>query len=174
MKSGEESNDYLESDAMIENRTPRPIRDSKSDVRIGRFGERLKEAINGESVRAFGRRAEVSEGALRQYMKGNRYPDLDILFAIAQTANVNLEWLATGEGPMRGERVGVSAPCAGHDAGVDVGMLAAALAAVELSRMDLPTERKVKLVAAIYALFAKEGRVLDAQAVRQVVDSLII
>lgn len=101
-------------------------------------------------------------------------PALDNLLAMTKAANVNLLWLATGEGPMRGERIGVSAPCAGHDAGVDVGMLAAALAAVELSRMDLPTERKVKLVAAIYALFAKEGRVLDAQAVRQVVDSLII
>lgn len=84
---------------------------------------------------------------------------------LAQAAGKSLDWVATGE-----ERVESSRSCEA----VDVGMLAAALAAVELSKMDLPTERKVKLVAAIYALFAKEGRVLDAQAVRQVVDSLII
>lgn len=168
------NNELINSDTTKETRTQRPSLTPELGHKVGRFKDRLKTITDGDSLRGFGRKTGISEGALRHYLNGDSFPDLDRLAAIAEIANVNLEWLATGEGPMRGERIGVSEPCARYDAGVDVGMLAAALAAVELSRMDLPTERKVNLVAAIYALFAKEGRVLDAQAVRQVVDSLII
>ena len=102
---------------------------------------------------------------IRDRINGSQKASFLGVSRLAQAAGKSLDWVATGE-----EMVESSRSCEA----VDVGMLAAALAAVELSKMDLPTERKVKLVAAIYALFAKEGRVLDAQAVRQVVDSLII
>jgi hypothetical protein len=161
---------YGENDANNAASLSRHFLDNESDVENDAFKCRLKQVIGEESVRSFALRAEISPSVVRQYLAGKSLPALDNLLAMTKAANVNLLWLATGEGPMRGERVESSRGCAA----VDVGMLAAALAAVELSRMDLPTERKVKLVAAIYALFAKEGRVLDAQAVRQVVDSLII
>jgi len=40
----------------------------------------------------------MADGTLRQYISGKRYPDLDFLAAIANAGNVNLLWLATGEG----------------------------------------------------------------------------
>jgi transcriptional regulator with XRE-family HTH domain len=170
MKNGEQSIGLLESDGGKTNRTRRPILNERIGRQIGRFAERLKEAIGDEPVRSFGRRAGISEGALRQYLKGNRFPDLDLLAAIADTANVNLLWLATGEGPMRGESVVASIPCAGH---VDMEALIKALALVESFRVGAPVEQKAKAVATAYALLANEGRPLDADAIRQVVESLV-
>ena len=63
------------------------------------FRDRLVEAIAGEPVAAFGRRCGTSESLLRGYLKNGNKPGLDHLVAIADTANVNIEWLATGRGP---------------------------------------------------------------------------
>ena len=79
MKNGDISNDYVESDATEKNRTRRPILGKNRTFQIGRFGQRLEEAIGDESVRSFARRAKLAEGTLRQYISGNRYPDLDFL-----------------------------------------------------------------------------------------------
>lgn len=79
------------------------------DERIGHFNERLLCVINEESLRSFAQRANVSEGSLRNLIKGG-YPRLDSLVDIAIAGNVNIEWLATGKGPMRpGEQPSASA-----------------------------------------------------------------
>lgn len=64
------------------------------------FKDRLQLIIGEESVSSFGRRCNISESSLRTSMQG-ALPRLDKLIAIAEAANVNIEWLATGEGPMR-------------------------------------------------------------------------
>lgn len=89
---------YGESDASDSNQTQRPIRDD----RIGRFPERLREAIPDGEVRTIARKACVSEGVVRKWRDGKSLPDLDHLVAIADAAGVLLPWLATGEGLMRG------------------------------------------------------------------------
>lgn len=55
--------------------------------------------IGEGSVSAFARKAGIYESLLRQYVAGSM-PGADKLVAIARAAHVNLEWLATGEGPM--------------------------------------------------------------------------
>lgn len=79
------------------------------------FESRLLEAIAGESVASFGRRCGTSESLLRGYLKNGTKPGLDHLVAIADAANVNIEWLAAGRGPkMRGDSVASSpAPTSG-------------------------------------------------------------
>ncbi len=73
----------------------------KSDT----FSERLRQLIGENSVSSFGKKCGIGESTLRQYLKGGM-PGLDKLVAIAETGNVNIEWLATGDGPMRlGEKV---------------------------------------------------------------------
>lgn len=69
------------------------------------FQERLRQLIGENSVNSFGKKCEIGESTLRQYLKGGQ-PGLDKLIAIAEAGGVNIEWLATGEGPMRpGEKI---------------------------------------------------------------------
>lgn len=70
-------------------------------MNIDGFVERLKTAIGDESVNKFAKKCGFAEGSLRQYLSGNSLPGLDKAMKMAQTAKVNLQWLATGEGPMR-------------------------------------------------------------------------
>lgn len=91
------SGSYNESDAKPENQTQRPIR----DARIGQFKDRLALVIGNRSARGFSNDCGVSEGTMRSYLRGDTYPDLPILNNIAKVGDVLIEWLATGEGPMR-------------------------------------------------------------------------
>lgn len=65
------------------------------------FHERLKIAINVESVNAFAKRSGISEGTLRTYLSGASLPGLDKLIAISDAAQVNIEWLTLGKGPIK-------------------------------------------------------------------------
>lgn len=72
---------------------------------------RLREVLGNESLASFSRRCGISEGGLRKYLEGAS-PSTTNLIAMADTANVNIEWLAAGRGPkMRGDSI-VSAPAA--------------------------------------------------------------
>ncbi|MDX1301224.1 S24 family peptidase [Photobacterium sp.] len=71
-----------------------------SDDRIAQFSTRLKELIGAESIRAFGEKIGVTDSGLRKYLPPyNSKPTFDKLVAISRYKGVNIEWLATGEGP---------------------------------------------------------------------------
>ena len=72
---------------------------------MDKFKDRLKMAIKDESVNAFANRAGLSEGVIRNYLSGPTLPGLENLIAIANAANVNIKWLATGEGPKTHTRI---------------------------------------------------------------------
>lgn len=61
------------------------------------FPGRLKEALGEKSIRGFARECGFSDTVLRQYLNGQSEPTRPALLAIARTAGVNLEWLATGK-----------------------------------------------------------------------------
>jgi phage repressor protein C with HTH and peptisase S24 domain len=63
------------------------------------FSSRLRDAMNGRSLRSFGAGCGLSEGALRKYLSEKSEPGMAALVAMAHTANVCIEWLATGDGP---------------------------------------------------------------------------
>lgn len=62
------------------------------------FSDRLWESIGKESVLSFAKRAGVSEGVVRKYVKGDAEPTVSRLIAMANAAGVSVNWLATGEG----------------------------------------------------------------------------
>ena len=64
------------------------------------FADRLRQVIGDEAIYAFGRRAGISDTALRSYLKGS-VPDIDKAVKIAQVGQVSLNWLITGEGSPR-------------------------------------------------------------------------
>lgn len=66
------------------------------------FNDRLRQLIGTDSVNAFRLKCGIGDSTFRKYLKGTT-PGLDKVISIAEAANVNIEWLATGKGPMRGE-----------------------------------------------------------------------
>ena len=58
---------------------------------------RLKWLIGSEPVASFARRCGLSEAVLRSYIADHRMPPLNKALAIAATAGVSLDWLATGQ-----------------------------------------------------------------------------
>jgi phage repressor protein C with HTH and peptisase S24 domain len=62
------------------------------------FTSRLQEAIGTKSVRMFAAAVDLSEGALRKYLKGTSLPQIDKACLIANEAGVSLDWLITGKG----------------------------------------------------------------------------
>lgn len=60
------------------------------------FSQRLRVTIGSRSVRGFARQCGFSEGVLRSYLKGDTYPTLDRLNALAKAGGVDEAWLATG------------------------------------------------------------------------------
>jgi len=66
-----------------------------------RFCRRIEVLIGKGSIRAFARRAGISERTLRKYLAGESEPTRPVLIRIATAGRVNIHWLATGDGPMR-------------------------------------------------------------------------
>lgn len=69
------------------------------------FAERLRIALSGESPHAFSKRSGIGDSTMRKYLMGSM-PGLDNLLVIAEAANVTLDWLAAGKGPMTPGRGG--------------------------------------------------------------------
>lgn len=69
----------------------------------GGFSQRLELALQGESVHSLSVKSGVGDSLLRKYLSGSE-PGLEKAALIARAKNLSLDWLATGEGPMkRGE-----------------------------------------------------------------------
>lgn len=64
---------------------------------IVHFGERLREAMAGQSNLAFAKKCGLSETVIRGYLSGKTYPGVDKLPAIAEATGKSIEWLVTGE-----------------------------------------------------------------------------
>lgn len=71
--------------------------------------ERVRESIGDESIASFSRRCGIGDSTLRKYIDG-ALPNSLNLVAMADTANVNIEWLAAGRGPKRRGSVIQSVP----------------------------------------------------------------
>ncbi len=61
------------------------------------FAARLQEVVGDEKPSVFAKRAGIKDSTFRSYLQG-AIPSLDKAVQISRTANVSLEWLATGYG----------------------------------------------------------------------------
>ncbi|MBF5094708.1 helix-turn-helix transcriptional regulator [Azospirillum sp. INR13] len=77
----------------------------KDEIDIG-LTARLRQCVemvgSGDEL---SRRTGIPRRSLENYLSGKTTPKLKPIIAIAKTAGVQLEWLATGDGPMRPEGV---------------------------------------------------------------------
>lgn len=66
------------------------------------FADRLKQAIGHHSPYKFSQLCGISQSNLSKYLKGKTLPGLETLVEISRVSEVNLTWLITGRGPMKG------------------------------------------------------------------------
>jgi transcriptional regulator with XRE-family HTH domain len=115
---------------------------------IGRFPDRLKEAIGEKSVRSFASLSGLSPTVMHQYLAGKSEPTRLALIALANAAEVNLEWLMTGDGPMKKVKGALL---------MDMDLLYGIIEAVEeyLSerKLILPSKKKLETYRYLYDLF---------------------
>ena len=120
------------------------------------LAERLREAMGEQSGSAFAKRCGISEGAIRKYLLGAS-PSTENLIAMADAANVSIEWLAAGRGPK--QRGSVAQPAPEPAPALDEQLLSRSIGAVEaglhaVSR-SLPPEKHAQLIFAAYNLLGK-------------------
>lgn len=63
------------------------------------FAQRLRYIIGNESLLSFSKKCQLSESAIRKYIRGESEPTLQNLLTIADIGNVSVAWLATGNDP---------------------------------------------------------------------------
>lgn len=74
---------------------------STSENKLETFGDRLYQILGREPARTFALKANLTPAAFHKYLKCQSEPTRPVMIAIAKTAGVNIEWLATGTGPIR-------------------------------------------------------------------------
>lgn len=125
------------------------------------FAERLREAMRGRSIREFASTAGMSAGTLHNYLNNESLPTLDKLIALSNTANVSLNWLATGRGPV--ERVDENE----DEKSLNVALLSAVVECLECTLdefgLSMSAEKKSGVITSIYDLYSE----LDEQAVNK-------
>ncbi|MEC5293327.1 LexA family transcriptional regulator [Aurantimonas sp. C2-6-R+9] len=75
-------------------------RSELAGIKSEEFDRRLSLALGGEKPTPFAKRIGLNPTTFRKYFHGTE-PSLGIAAAIARGTGVELEWLATGQGPMR-------------------------------------------------------------------------
>lgn len=65
------------------------------------LGMRIKMARAKESQSSYAGRLDISKGALGFYERDENLPKVDVALRICALSQVNIDWLLTGNGPMR-------------------------------------------------------------------------
>jgi transcriptional regulator with XRE-family HTH domain len=105
------------------------------------IGERLKAVRAGLSQAAFAAMTGVNATSYGMYERDERSPDFAWLARLKRATGVSLDWLATGEGEMRGTAGG----------GIDAQLLAQIVEAVEETTPPIDAASKSRLIARLYA-----------------------
>lgn len=62
------------------------------------LGNRIKEVVAGDHVKAFSRRCGIPESSIRSYILNQKRPGADALLTISFATGVTIDWLVTGRG----------------------------------------------------------------------------
>lgn len=119
------------------------------------FSDRLWESIGDESVLSFAKRAGVSEGVVRKYVKGGAEPTVSRLIAMADAAGVSINWLATGRGS-KNEDIANKA----FKSDIDINSLSKAIELLDeallVTSKSMNPKKKAELISALYELEVSE------------------
>ena len=119
----------------------------------------------------------MSPSGVRQYLNGENLPTLDKLRVLAKTANVNLLWLATGEGPKhpqtRGSPDSVQEKSADYVCDAQKGWIRKAVEAVEIIGKDAPAARKAVAVEQVYGRLVQSDGAADMIEVMRIIQAAL-
>jgi len=124
-----------------------------------RFPDRLADLIGDMSVRAFARKAGVSDTFLRQCLAGRTEPTRTKLIAIARAGGASVDWLVTGNGSQHA-RDGAASVL--PDGPLDRQLLETIIEVTESVLADcngsLSPAKKADLVTAVYDMYVGSER----------------
>ena len=116
------------------------------------FPARLEALIGDMSVRAFARKAGVSDTFLRQCLAGRTEPTRTKLLAIAEAGGTTVEWIATGRAEAN------DPPAIAERSPIDRELLESIIEIAEQVLEDagsrLAAGRKARLISALYEMHA--------------------
>lgn len=136
------------------------------------FPARLEALIGGTSVRAFARKAGVSDTFLRQCLAGRTEPTRTKLIAIATAGGSSVEWIATG----RNENADQSAIA--NSRPIDRELLEAIIEIAEQvldnAETSLAADRKARLIMSLYDMYAGTDREsISRESIQRLVTSTV-
>lgn len=168
---------YRESDGKNSASLSRHFPERESDAGNNAYKDRLQEVLGDESARSFAARAGISPTAILQHLNGRSLPNLDTFLATAKTGNVNLVWLATGEGPKhpqaRGSPDSVQEKSADYVCDAQRGWIRKAVEAVEMMGRDAPADRKAVAVEQVYERLVQSNGTVDMIEVMRVIQAAL-
>jgi len=143
------------------------------------FKERLQLIISREKSRsAFAKKCGVAESLLRNYLGGTSLPGMDKLIAMTEAAGVSIDWLATGEGPMRRDQVErAPEPYSEERIGWDPELMTEIIQKFEKALTDRkayvsPVE-KGKMYAKLYEFYRAKKVKIDADEVQRTIKLVV-
>jgi transcriptional regulator with XRE-family HTH domain len=145
----------------------------------GGFASRLREVIDAYgSASGLAKAIDRSEGAVRKWLRGESEPNVTDLRSVCETTGINIEWLATGNGPREAPPGGVQDAASSPPyrdrprEPINVSLLEGILLAVQEelrnAQLDLPLLKQSMLVATLYDL-CHERKEVDREAVARLV-----
>lgn len=146
------STTYRESDASLSTASVRHFQAEESDA----LSKRVLELIGGDSLLSFSRRCGVNEGTLRNIIKSGAQPRTDHLIAIADAANVSIEWLAAGRGPKQRGAAQPPAPAVQLDTRILTRAVTAVQEGLAGIKRPLPPDKHAALIMAAYELILED------------------
>lgn len=84
--------------------TEKPV-DGWGDFDAEGFPVRLRQIMEPDSIRSFGRLTRIGATTLQKYLLGQAVPGFDKAAQMAAARGVSLQWLATGNGPRHLRRI---------------------------------------------------------------------
>lgn len=142
--------------AKVKDRSSSPYPVDDDERHSDDFPQRLGKLIGDSSVRAFARKAGVSDTFLRQCLAGRTEPTRTKLMALARAGETTVEWLATGGGSRHVVTESAANP------GFDRALLESVITAVEQVLGDtgcsLSADRKALLVTVLYEMHTGRER----------------
>lgn len=122
------------------------------------------------SVSALARKAGISQSGIRRYFSGGE-PTRPHLAALAKAAQVNLEWLATGDGEP--DRDAASAPEPAQvppDLDSLEEVATKVLDLLEKHRPDISARAKARIVRLVYEFYLRQGEPMDEASLNNVIE----
>ncbi len=115
-------------------------------VELGRRIAKVADLLGGKRVLA--EKANIKESQLYRYLKGANIPSANVLVDIPKTGDVDVSWLATGDGPMMRTEVNTKASVIDEEFLIQVALVVDNV--LRERKVDIPLWHRLRLIVFLY------------------------